>query len=65
MSISCSCNFWLSISQYKTPVKIVISRNCFGMVFIIHRLNDEYITVVFAVPGSLLLQKKANSDTFR
>ena len=32
--------------------------------FIIHRLNDEYITVGFAVPGSLLLQKKANSDTF-
>ena len=31
---------------------------------IIHCLNDEYITVVFAVPGSLLLQKKANSDTF-
>ena len=27
-------------------------------------LNDEYITLVFAVPGSLLLQKKANSDTF-
>ena len=31
---------------------------------IIHCLKDEYITVVFAVPGSLLLQKKANSDTF-
>ena len=28
-------------------------------------INDKYITVVFAVPGSLLLQKKANSDTFR
>ena len=37
--------------------------------FIIHRLNDEYIddeyiTLVFAVPGSLLLQNKANPDTF-
>ena len=31
---------------------------------IIHRHNDEYITIGFAVPGSLHLQKKANSDSF-
>ena len=30
----------------------------------VHCFSITYIAVVFAVPGSLLLQKKANSDTF-
>ena len=44
-------------------IEVLVVNFC-GVLLISLLFIDEYITVVFDVPGSLLLQKKANSDTF-